>query len=122
MAGYSSISRERGADGAMTGYAFPELLIDVVRLSKEGKRDAAHDLFDAHLPLIRYEQQPGIGLAVRKYVLQKRGVIASSAQRNPRQRSPRQRRLRWTTCCRGSRASTRAPTCNRERPPRSNPS
>jgi 4-hydroxy-tetrahydrodipicolinate synthase len=74
---------ERGADGAMTGYAFPELLIDVVRLSKEGKRDAAHDLFDAHLPLIRYEQQPGVGLAVRKYVLHKRGVIASSAQRKP---------------------------------------
>jgi 4-hydroxy-tetrahydrodipicolinate synthase len=74
---------ERGADGAMTGYAFPELLIDVVNLSKDGKRDAAHDLFDAHLPLIRYEQQPGAGLAVRKYVLQKRGVIASSAQRKP---------------------------------------
>jgi 4-hydroxy-tetrahydrodipicolinate synthase len=74
---------ERGADGAMTGYAFPELLIDVVRLSKEGKRDAAHDLFDAHLPLIRYEQQPGAGLSVRKYVLQKRGVIASSTQRKP---------------------------------------
>jgi len=74
---------ERGADGAMTGYAFPELLIDVVRLSKEGKRDAAHDLFDAHLPLIRYEQQPGVGLAVRKYVLNKRGVIASAAQRKP---------------------------------------
>jgi 4-hydroxy-tetrahydrodipicolinate synthase len=74
---------ERGADGAMTGYAFPELLIDVVKLSKAGKRDAAHDLFDAHLPLIRYEQQPGVGLTVRKYVLQKRGIIASSAQRKP---------------------------------------
>src|SRR5271156_4570914 len=74
---------ERGADGAMTGYAFPELLIDVVRLSKEGRRDAAHDLFDAHLPLIRYEQQQGIGLAVRKYVLQKRGAIAFDAQRVP---------------------------------------
>jgi 4-hydroxy-tetrahydrodipicolinate synthase len=74
---------ERGADGAMTGYAFPEMLIDVVRLSKEGRRDAAHDLFDAHLPLIRYEQQPAIGLAVRKYLLQKRGMIASSAQRKP---------------------------------------
>jgi 4-hydroxy-tetrahydrodipicolinate synthase len=74
---------ERGADGAMTGYAFPEMLIDVVRLSKEFRRDAAHDLFDAHLPLIRYEQQPGIGLAVRKYVLQKRGIIVSSAQRKP---------------------------------------
>jgi 4-hydroxy-tetrahydrodipicolinate synthase len=74
---------ERGADGAMTGYAFPEMLIDVVRLSREFRRDAAHDLFDAHLPLIRYEQQPGIGLAVRKYVLRKRGIIASSAQRKP---------------------------------------
>jgi len=74
---------ERGADGAMTGYAFPELLIDVVKLSKQGMREAAHDLFDAHLPLIRYEQQLGVGLAVRKYVLQKRGVIASSAQRKP---------------------------------------
>jgi 4-hydroxy-tetrahydrodipicolinate synthase len=74
---------ERGADGAMTGYAFPEMLIDVVRLSKEFRRDAAHDLFDAHLPLIRYEQQPGIGLAVRKYVLQKRGIIVSGAQRKP---------------------------------------
>jgi 4-hydroxy-tetrahydrodipicolinate synthase len=74
---------ERGADGAMTGYAFPEMLIDVVRLSKEARRDAAHDLFDAHLPLIRYEQQPGVGLAVRKYVLQKRGIIASNAQRKP---------------------------------------
>ncbi len=50
---------ERGADGANTGYAFPEMLIDVVRLSREGQRDAAHDLFDAHLPLLRYEQQPG---------------------------------------------------------------
>jgi 4-hydroxy-tetrahydrodipicolinate synthase len=74
---------ERGADGAMTGYAFPEMLIDVVNLSKQGKRDAAHDLFDAHLPLVRYEQQPGAGLAVRKYVLHKRGAIASAAQRKP---------------------------------------
>jgi 4-hydroxy-tetrahydrodipicolinate synthase len=74
---------ERGADGAMTGYAFPDMLVDVVRLQQEGKRDAAHDLFDAHLPLLRYEQQQGVGLAVRKYVLQKRGAIASDAQRKP---------------------------------------
>ncbi|MFG1465481.1 dihydrodipicolinate synthase family protein [Xanthobacter sp. DSM 24535] len=74
---------ERGADGAMTGYAFPEMLGDVVRLQKEGKRDEAHDLFDAHLPLVRYEQQQGVGLATRKYVLMKRGFIASDAQRKP---------------------------------------
>jgi 4-hydroxy-tetrahydrodipicolinate synthase len=74
---------ERGADGAMTGYAFPDMLVDVVRLSKEGRRDAAHDLFDAHLPLLRYEQQQGVGLAVRKYVMMRRGVIACDAQRKP---------------------------------------
>jgi 4-hydroxy-tetrahydrodipicolinate synthase len=74
---------DRGVDGAMTGYAFPDMLVDVVRLSKAGQRDAAHDLFDAHLPLIRYEQQQGVGLAVRKYVMKRRGMIASDAQRKP---------------------------------------
>ena len=74
---------ERGADGSNTGYAFPEMLIDVVRLSKAGERDRAHDLFDAHLPLLRYEQQPGAGLAVRKYVLTKRGILTHDAQRKP---------------------------------------
>jgi len=75
---------ERGAAGAMTGYAFPDMLCDVVKLQREGRRDAAHDLFDAHLPLLRYEQQPGVGLAVRKHVLQRRGLIASAAQRAPK--------------------------------------
>jgi 4-hydroxy-tetrahydrodipicolinate synthase len=74
---------ERGADGANTGYCFPDMLVDVVRLSGEGKRDAAHDLFDAHLPLIRYEQQPGPGLAVRKYVMMRRGIIANDTLRKP---------------------------------------
>ncbi len=74
---------ERGADGANTGYCFPDMLVDVVRLSQQGQRDAAHDLFDAHLPLIRYEQQPGPGLAVRKYVMMRRGIIASDTLRKP---------------------------------------
>jgi 4-hydroxy-tetrahydrodipicolinate synthase len=74
---------ERGANGAMTGYAFPDMLVDVVRLSRSGERRMAHDLFDAHLPLLRYEQQAGIGLAVRKYVLQRRGAIAFDSQRAP---------------------------------------
>ena len=74
---------ERGADGAMTGYAFPDMLVELVKLAQAGERDTAHDLFDAHLPLIRYEQQPGVGLAVRKYILMKRGVLASDAQRKP---------------------------------------
>ena len=73
----------RGADGANTGYAFPDMLCDVVRLSRAGEIEAAHDLFDAHLPLLRYEQQPGVGLAVRKYIMRRRGLLTSDAQRKP---------------------------------------
>ena len=73
----------RGADGANTGYAFPDMLCDVVRLFDEGRREEAHDLFDAHLPLLRYEQQPGVGLAVRKYVLKRREILSSDAMRKP---------------------------------------
>lgn len=73
---------QRGADGAMTGYCFPELLVDVVRLA-DGHADEAHDLFDAHLPLIRYEQQLGTGLAVRKYIMMRRGLLRADTQRSP---------------------------------------
>ena len=73
----------RGADGAMTGYAFPDMLVDLVEASHSGERRRVHDVFDAHLPLLRYEQQQGIGLAVRKYVLMRRGAMKSDAQRMP---------------------------------------
>ena len=73
----------RGADGAMTGFAYPEMMVGVCRAHAAGDVEKAHDIFDAYLPLARYEQQPGIGLAVRKHILQQRGVIASSAVRKP---------------------------------------
>lgn len=73
----------RGADGAMTGFAYPEMMVDVVRHMQAGQADRAQDLFDAYLPLARYEQQPGIGLAVRKYTMARRGIIADAALRRP---------------------------------------
>ena len=73
----------RGADGAMTGFAYPEMMVGVCRAHAAGDIERAHDLFDAYLPLARYEQQPGIGLAVRKHLLAERGVIASAAIRKP---------------------------------------
>jgi len=73
----------RGADGAMTGFAYPEMLVEVVRLWQQGEPDAAEDLFDAYLPLVRHEQQPGIGLALRKETLYRRGAIASPRVRAP---------------------------------------
>lgn len=73
----------RGADGAMTGFAYPEMMRDVVRLMTEGNENAARDIFDAYLPLVRYESQPGMGLAIRKYILAKRGAIAHATVRAP---------------------------------------
>jgi 4-hydroxy-tetrahydrodipicolinate synthase len=59
------------------------MLVEVYRLHAAGQRDAAEDLFDAYLPLVRHEQQPGIGLALRKEVLKRRGAIASAKLRAP---------------------------------------
>ena len=73
----------RGADGAMTGFAYPEMLVEVVALHHAGEPDKAEDLFDAYLPLVRHEQQPGFGLALRKEVLRRRGVISSARVRSP---------------------------------------
>jgi 4-hydroxy-tetrahydrodipicolinate synthase len=80
----------RGADGAMTGYGYPEMLAEVCRLVAAGRRSEAHDLFDAHLPLVRYEQQPAAGLAVRKYVLWRRGALKTDGQRKPGARVSRE--------------------------------
>ena len=74
----------RGADGAMTGFCFPEMMVGVVEAFARGDQERAHEIFDCYLPLARYEQQQGIGLAARKYVLAKRGVIKSGALRKPR--------------------------------------
>ena len=73
----------RGADGAMTGFAYPEMLTEVVSLHANAETEHAEDLYDAYLPLVRYEQQPGYGLAVRKEVLRRRGAVTCALSRAP---------------------------------------
>ncbi len=73
----------RGADGAMTGFAWPEMLVQVYELFAKGRPEEAEDLFDLYLPLVRHEVQPAIGLALRKEVLFRRGAIKSPKQRAP---------------------------------------
>ena len=73
----------RGADGAMTGFAYPEMMAQVVAAHRGGDLDHARDIFDAYMPMIRYEAQPGLGLAIRKYTLAQRGVIAHDTVRKP---------------------------------------
>ena len=74
---------QRGADGAMTGFAYPEMMVQVVARHLAGDADGAEDLFDAYLPMVRYEQQLGLGLAIRKEVLHRRGVLSSPKVRAP---------------------------------------
>lgn len=73
----------RGADGAMTGFAFPEMMARVVAAHGAGDHERMRDIFDAYLPLVRYEAQPGLGLAIRKYTLARRGAIAHATLRKP---------------------------------------
>lgn len=77
-----------GAAGAMTGFSYPEALVACVRAwdsDEPGKSRA--ELVD-HLPLIAFEQQAGIALAVRKECLRRRGLIAESAVRPPARSLP----------------------------------
>ena len=74
---------QRGAIGTMTGFAFPEILVAIYKKFSSGDVQGAAAIFDQYCPLIRYEFQPKIGLALRKYVYQQRGAIASQAIRAP---------------------------------------
>lgn len=72
-----------GATGAMTGFAFPEILVKIVSLFRAGQVDAAADVFYRAVPLMRFEFQEGIGMAIRKEVLHRRGALTSPATRSP---------------------------------------
>jgi 4-hydroxy-tetrahydrodipicolinate synthase len=72
-----------GATGAMTGFAFPEILVEIVSLFGAGRVDAAADVFYRAVPLMRFEFQEGIGMAIRKEVLHRRGALSSPATRAP---------------------------------------
>lgn len=73
----------RGADGAMTGFAWPEMLVQVCQAYADGDPTRGEDIFDCYLPLLRHEFQYGIGLGLRKEALRRRGVIKSAAVRQP---------------------------------------
>jgi len=72
-----------GATGAMTGFAFPEILVEIVSAFRAGETDRAADVFYRNVPLMRFEFQEGIGMAIRKEVLKRRGALGSAAIRAP---------------------------------------
>ncbi|MGE5359036.1 MAG: dihydrodipicolinate synthase family protein [Bacteroidales bacterium] len=80
---YFPQSLGRGADGVMTGFAYPDMLVQVYERFVSGDHDGAEDLYDRYLPLVCYEQQPGYGLAVRKEILRRRGALRCAKVRVP---------------------------------------
>ena len=74
---------ERGADGPMAGFSYPEMLSGVYELMTEGRRAEAHDLFNRFLPLLKHEAQGQWGIALRKEMLRRRGALACAALRGP---------------------------------------
>ena len=73
----------RGGIGAMTGFAYPEVLVKVINLYDAGEHDRAADVFNKFLPLILYENQEGINLSIRKEAVKGRGIIPSAKVRHP---------------------------------------
>jgi len=72
-----------GSSGVMTGFAYPEMLVEVVRHYRAGRVSDAADAFYRFAPLLRFEFQEGVGMAIRKEVLRRRGAIAHATVRTP---------------------------------------
>lgn len=77
-----------GAAGAMTGFSHPEGLRAALTAWDEGGYPAARAAYQSWLPLVNYEAQPTVGLALRKEVLRRRGVLADAAVRPPAPAAP----------------------------------
>jgi len=72
-----------GAHGTMTGFGYPEILVDIYTRFTAGDLDGATGVFYKYLPLIRFENQPRINLAIRKHIYHRRGAIATPRARAP---------------------------------------
>lgn len=72
-----------GAAGTMTGFAIPEILVNVVRNFHSGNRDKTAEMFYHSVAVMRFEFQEGIGMAIRKEILRRREVISSPHVRAP---------------------------------------
>ena len=74
---------QRGAIGTMTGFAYPEVLVSIYNYLQQNNIERARNIFYSWLPLIRYENSVGIGLAIRKELMKRRGFIQTADVRSP---------------------------------------
>ena len=78
---YGGFDLARGSSGFNTGFAFPEVLQAMVRASQASDDAKVIALYQRYLPLIAFEQQPGV--TIRKEILRLRGLIATNQVRHP---------------------------------------
>ena len=78
---YGLFDLEAGSDGFNTGFAFPEVLQAMVAAARSGDWAQVRALYTRFLPLIVFEQQPGV--AVRKEILRRRGLLSDATVRHP---------------------------------------
>ena len=74
---------EAGSAGAMTGFSHPAALAAMLRAHRHGGFGAARAAWAPWLPLANFEGQLRVGLAIRKELLRRRGVIACARVRRP---------------------------------------
>lgn len=80
---YAFEELDRGAVGIMTGFAYPEFLVDIYERYQQGDIDGAARMFYDIVALIRFEFQPGLGVSLRKHILKNRGVFETAVVRHP---------------------------------------
>lgn len=78
---YGLFDLEAGSDGFNTGFAFPEALLAMHEAARTGEWSRAQAMYRQFLPLIVFEQQPGV--AIRKEIFRMRGLVRSSRVRHP---------------------------------------
>jgi 4-hydroxy-tetrahydrodipicolinate synthase len=73
----------RGSSGTMTGFAYPEVLVGIWKAWSNGERQRAAEIYYRALPLLVFEGQPKLGVAIRKEILRRRGLIDHATVRHP---------------------------------------
>ena len=78
---YAPFDLQAGSDGFNTGFAFPEVLAAMVGAARAANWQRVHEIYARFAALIVFEQQPGV--AIRKEILRRRGLLACSRARHP---------------------------------------
>src|SRR5262245_53518803 len=78
---YAPFDLQAGSNGFNTGFAFPEVLLAMVDAAARYDWPLVYRIYRRFAALIVFEQQPGV--AIRKEVLRRRGLLATARARHP---------------------------------------